>query len=139
MAATMDDAIWALAGLGAVSAPLAAGLVAALARHRQSRAARAAFAAGCGLPRQEYHLPPTIESAECQMAVLLRRMRAYLRDPYNFAVSRIASEAAFEECLECAVALGARTAELGGAAPLGPAERERMRGLILQGLMAATK
>ncbi len=73
------------------------------------------------------------------MAVLLRRLRAYLRDPYDFAASRITSEAAFEECLDLAAALGARIAELGGAAPVGPAERERMRGLILEGLMASRR
>ncbi len=71
------------------------------------------------------------------MAVLLRRLRAHLHDPYDFPASRITSEAAFEECLDLAAALGARVAELGGAAPVGPAERERMRGLILEGLMAS--
>ena len=70
------------------------------------------------------------------MAVLLRRMRAHLRDPYDFAASRIASEAAFEDCLDRAAALGTRIAELGGAAPATQAERERTRGLILEGLMA---
>lgn len=70
------------------------------------------------------------------MAVLLRRMRAYLRDPYDFAVSRVASEAAFEDCLDRAAALGTRIAELGGAAPASQAEHERTRGLILEGLMA---
>ena len=69
------------------------------------------------------------------MAVLLRRMRAHLRDPYDFAASRIASEAAFEDCLDRATALGTRIAELGGAAPANQAERERTRGLILEGLM----
>ena len=71
------------------------------------------------------------------MAVLLRRMRAYLRDPYDFAVSRIAGEAGFEECLDRAAALGTRIAELGGAAPVTQAERERTRGLILEGLMTS--
>jgi hypothetical protein len=69
------------------------------------------------------------------MAVLLRRMRAHLRDAYDFAASRIASEAAFEDCLDRAAALGTRIAELGGAAPASQAERERTRGLILEGLM----
>jgi hypothetical protein len=71
------------------------------------------------------------------MAVLLRRMRAYLCDPYDFTVSRIAGEAAFEDCLDRAAALGTRIAELGGAAPASPAERERTRGLILEGLMTS--
>ncbi|MCB4823294.1 hypothetical protein [Roseicella aerolata] len=134
----MADPLWALAGLGAASAPLAACLVAALARRRR-RAARAALMIGSGTPPQAYHLPPTIEAAEREMAVLLRRLRAHLRDPYDFPASRITSETAFEECLERATALGARIAELGGAAPVGPAERERMRGLILEGLMASQR
>ena len=133
----MADALWALAGLGAASMPLAAGLAAALARRRRRRAERAAFAAGAGgATGAEHHLPPTIEAAERAMATLLRRMRAHLRDPHDYAASRIAGEAAFEECLDRAAALGARIAELGGAAPEGPAGRERARGLILEGLMA---
>ena len=71
------------------------------------------------------------------MAVLLRRMRAHLRDPYDFTVSRIAGEAAFEDCLDRAAALGTCIAELGGAAPASPAERECTRGLILEGLMTS--
>jgi hypothetical protein len=71
------------------------------------------------------------------MAVLLRRMRAHLRDPYDFTISRIAGEAGFEECLDRAAALGTRIAELGGAAPASQAERERTRGLILEGLMTS--
>jgi hypothetical protein len=131
------DPFWVLAGLGAASAPLTAGLVSAVAWRRRRRAARVALTIGSGTPPQEYHLPPTVEAAEREMAVLLRRLRAHLRDPYDFPASRITSEAAFEECLDLAAALGARIAELGGAAPVGPAERERMRGLILEGLMAS--
>lgn len=129
--AAVTDPLWALAGLAAASAPFAAGL-AARARHRR-RHTRAAI--DPGKPSPEYHLPPTTEAAEREMAVLLRRMRAYLRDPYDFAASRITGEAAFEDCLDRAAALGARIAELGGAAPACPAERERMRGLILEGLL----
>ncbi|WP_157033986.1 hypothetical protein [Belnapia moabensis] len=70
------------------------------------------------------------------MAMLLRRMRAYLRDPYDYATSRIVGEAAFETCLDRAGILGARIAELGGAAPAGASEHERTRGLILEGLIA---
>jgi hypothetical protein len=128
----LPDLLWALAGLGAVSAPLAAGFATTLVRRRQWRAARAA---GCTAP--EYQLSPTIEDAERRMAVLLRRMRAHLRDPYDFTVSRIAGEAAFEDCLDRAAALGSCIAELGGAAPASPAERERTRGLILEGLMTS--
>jgi hypothetical protein len=71
------------------------------------------------------------------MAVLLRRMRAHLRDPYDYAASRVASEAAFEDCLDRAAALGTRIAELGGAASASQAERERTRGLILESLMTS--
>ena len=69
------------------------------------------------------------------MAILLRRMRAFLQDPYDFTASRIADETAFEDCLDRAATLGARIAELGGAAPAGPAEWERTRGLILDSVM----
>ena len=131
----MADLLWALAGVGAVSAPLAAGFATALVRRRRLRTARAALPADCTTP--DYHLSLTIEDAERRMAVLLRRMRAHLRDPYDFAASRIASEAAFEDCLDRAAALGTRIAELGGAAPVTQAERERTRGLILEGLMTS--
>ena len=129
----MPDLLWALAGLGAAAAPLAAGLATTLVRRRRWRAARAALSVGCTAP--EYQLSPTIEDAERRMAVLLRRMRAHLRDPYDFTVSRVAGEAAFEDCLDRAAALGTRIAELGGATPASPVERERTRGLILEGLM----
>jgi hypothetical protein len=126
----LPDLLWALAGLGAASAPfVAANLV------RRQRRARAALAAVCTAP--EYPLSPTIEDAERRMAVLLRRMRAHLRDPYDFTVSRIADEAGFEECLGRAAALGTQIAELGGATSASLAERERTRGLILEGLMTS--
>ena len=89
------------------------------------------------LHRAGVPLSPTIEDAERRMAVLLRRMRAHLRDPYDFTVSRIADEAGFEECLDRAAALGTQIAELGGAPPASQAERERTRGLILEGLMTS--
>lgn len=129
----MADLLWALAGVGAASAPLAAGFATALVRRRRWRAKHAALPTDCTEP--DYHLSLTIEAAERRMAVLLRRMQAHLRDPYDFAASRIASEAAFEDCLDRAAALGTRIAELGGAAPASQAERERTRGLILEGLM----
>jgi hypothetical protein len=100
---------------------------------RRWRRPRAALGTGCVAP--EYQLSPTIEDAERRMAVLLRRMRAHLRDPYDFNVSRISGEAGFEDCLDRATALGTWIAELGGAAPASQAERERTRGLILEGLM----
>jgi hypothetical protein len=110
----LPDLLWALAGFGAASAPLAAGFATTLVRRRR-RPARPAPTAGC--TAQEYPLALTIEDAERRMAVLLRRMRAYLRDPYDFTASRIADEAGFEDCLGRAAALGTQIAELGGAAP----------------------
>ncbi len=127
----MADQISALAGLVAAVAPLAAGFaVRARSRRRQTVAV-----AGARAPDHQYHLPPTIEAAEREMAVLLRRMRAYLRDPYDYTASRIPDEAAFEACLDLAGTLGSRIAELGGAAPASQAEHERMRGLILESVM----
>jgi hypothetical protein len=76
-------------------------------------------------------------AASFATTLVRRRLRAHLRDPYDFTVSRIASEAAFEDCLDRAAALGSRIAELGGAAPANLAERERTRGLILEGLMTS--
>ena len=73
------------------------------------------------------------------MGLLLRRMRAHLRDPWDRAASRIAGEAEFEGCLDRAVLLAARIAELGGAAPADLDERERTRGLIMQALMAGRR
>ncbi|WP_157033823.1 hypothetical protein [Belnapia moabensis] len=135
----MADPLWILVGLAA--APVA-GLLAALGRYRRQQqvAARATgMAAAGGRPSQEFHLPPTIEAAEREMAMLLRRMRAYLRDPYDYATSRIVSEAAFETCLDRAGILGNRIAELGGAAPASPSEHERTCGLILEGLMVGSR
>lgn len=132
----MADPLWMLAGLAA--APVA-GLVAVLGRYRrrQQAAARAVIMTTVGgRPSQEHHLPSTIEAAEREMAMLLRRMRAYLHDPYDYAASRIVGETAFETCLDRAGILGARIAELGGAASASPLEHERTRGLILEGLMA---
>jgi hypothetical protein len=125
----MPDPLWALASLAAASAPLAAHL----AWRRRGRSKHGPGQAAA--PPRDYHLPPSIEAAESEMAVLLRRMRAFLQDPYDFPASRIADEAAFEDCLDRAATLGARIAELGGAAPAGPAEWERTRGLILDSLM----
>ena len=135
----MADPLWMLAGLAAISV---ASLVVALGwyRRRRQAAARAADRSTLGGgASQEFHLPPTIEAAEREMAMLLRRMRAYLRDPYDYATSRIVDEAAFETCLDCAGILGARIAELGGAAPAGPLEHERARGLTLEGLIVGQR
>ena len=78
--------------------------------------------------------PPTtldIKSTERQLGMLLRRMRAYWRAPYDFTTSRISNEAEFERCLDLATTLSIRIAELSGAAIAPP---ERIRDQILQSL-----
>lgn len=125
------DPLWVLASLA--SAVVSVAMYFAV-RVRQGQR-QETIAAHCLAQGRDYHLPPTIEAAEREIAVLLRRMRAYLRDPYDFGASRITCEAGFEECLDRAAALGDRIAELGGAAPGGQAERERARGLILDSLL----
>ena len=129
----MADLLWVFAGLGASVVFLAASYALNLLRRRRWRAACTAPPTDATPP--DHHLELTIEDAERRMAVLLRRMRAHLRDPYDVAVSRISSEAAFEDCLDRATALGTRIAELGGAAPASRVEQERMRGLILESVM----
>ena len=129
----MADQLWAMVGLAGATAPLA-GLVAALVRYRRQRRAALVFHGRCA-PR-DHHLPATIEAAEGEIAVILRRMRAYLRDRYDYTASRIADEAAFETCLDRVTVLGAQIAELGGAA-VDQTERERIRGLVLEGLLVS--
>ena len=127
--------LWILLGLGLGSACIGA---LRLFRRRRGAAARTASPtrppAAAGHPRSD-HLAPTVEAAELQLALLFRRMRAHLRDPYDRAASRIGGEAEFEACLDLAAALSLRIGELGGAAAAGPAERERGRGQILGGVM----
>jgi len=124
------DPLWALATIAAAMVSLSAAL-AGWARYGRRQKP---YVSECVAPARDYHLPPTIEAGEREMAVLLRRMRAYLRDPYDFSVSRITCETAFDDCLDRAAALGNRIAELGGAAPADPVERARARGLILDSL-----
>jgi hypothetical protein len=81
-------------------------------------------------PGGEY-LPSSIESAERQLGMLLRRMRAFERAPYAFSTSRILDDAEFERCLDAATALSIRIAELTGGMTPGPAERERIRHQIV--------
>jgi hypothetical protein len=66
-------------------------------------------------------------------------MRAYLRDPYSYAESRITNEAAFEQCLDLAISLNVRISDLSGASSAGTEERDRIRGLILQGLLVSRR
>jgi hypothetical protein len=139
----MPDGAWILLGLGSASL---AGLGAALGRRRSRRraatvagaAAQAPAAVRSGLGRSD-HPAPTVVEAELQLALLLRRMRAYLRDPYDVSRSRIADDAEFEGCLDLAAALRARVADLCGAGAAEPGERERMRGQILEGLTAGRR
>jgi len=136
----MLDHLWTVLGLGLGSIS-AAGLWMALGRRRRA-AAGAAHAPGLrGAHERSWpaELAPTIEAAELQLALLFRRMRAYLQDPYDRARSRIAGEAQFEECLDLAADLSIRIGDLCGAAIPHAAERERIRGQILQGLMLGSK
>jgi hypothetical protein len=128
----MLDHLWTLLGLGSGSIS-AVGIWIALGRRRAAPRAAGPITAGEG--ERLDHLAPSVETAELQLAMLFRRLRAYLRDPYDFAASRIAGEAQFEDCLDLAADLSIRAGDLCGAATTGPAERERVRGQILQGLM----
>jgi hypothetical protein len=63
-------------------------------------------------------------------------MRAWLRDPYDVAASRIRGDDEFEACLDLAARLRERIAALQGAAVAqGPEARSRLRGQILKGLL----
>ena len=141
----MHEHLWTVLGLGSGPMISAAGLWIVLGRRRAAAAVRAASAcpvvAGAGERRRPGgDLAPTVEAAELQLALLFRRMRAYLRDPYDLAGSRIAGEAQFEECLDLAAGLSIRIGDLCGAGtPLDAAERDRVRGQILQGLMLGNR
>ncbi|MDO9713843.1 hypothetical protein [Paracraurococcus lichenis] len=135
----MDHPLWFPAALGAAGLLFLLTLAITLVRRWRWQAALDARIAACSQPRRDYHLPPTIEAAERELATLLRRLRSYMRDPYDFAASRITSEAAFEECLDRATHLGVWIAELGGAVPADQAERERTRGLILESVIQSRR
>ena len=81
-------------------------------------------------PGAEY-LPASIEAAERQLGMLLRRMRAFERAPYAFSASRILDDAEFERCLDAVTVLSIHIAELSGGITPGPAERERIRHQIV--------
>jgi hypothetical protein len=126
----MANDLWILVGFGPV---LCIGPVVAFAERRRAWKAAA---------RKPFTPPDRngpagaldLERTERQLGMLLRRMRAYTRAPYNFASSRIRSDAEFERCLDLATALGLHIGELSGACIAAPRERERMRDQILQGL-----
>ena len=135
----MLDNLWTVLGLGS-GALFAAGFRTALGRRRAPpRAAMPAISPAAGEGGGSGRLPPTIEEAELQLSLLFRRMRAYLRDPYDLAGSRIAGEAQFEDCLDLAADLTIRIGDLCGATILNAAERERIRGQILEGLMLGNR
>lgn len=140
----MLEHLWTVLGLGSGPMISVAGLWIVLGRRRAAAArpapARPVVDGGSERRRPGGDLAPTVEAAELQLALLFRRMRAYLRDPYDLAGSRIAGETQFEECLDLAADLSIRIGDLCGAGtPPDAAERERVRGQILQGLMLANR
>jgi hypothetical protein len=127
----MIDDLWTIASLGPA---LCLGTVVAFARRRRRIGSSAAAASKP--PDEDKRavrcVPHDIEAAEGQLGMVLRRMRAYRRAPYDFAKSRIFNDTEFERCLDLATALGIRIAELSGALSEAPEERERIRHQILQ-------
>jgi hypothetical protein len=119
---------WILAALSPV---LCIGPTVAVAQRGRGQSRAAARSLPAAL-----HLAPDLEAAERQLGLLLRRMRAYRRAPYDCARSRIRNDAEFEGCLDLATALGLRIGELSGAPMAAPRERERIRDQIVEGLSA---
>ena len=115
------------------------GVTACWVRARRKAAARDFIAQAFHPPAQDgLHGAsdiPTIEAAERQLGLIYRRLRAYLRDPYDFAASRIKDEDDFEHCLDLAASLNIRIGDLGGAAPGGPDARDQVREQVLEGLV----
>jgi hypothetical protein len=126
----MIDDLWTVASFGPA---LCVGTAAAFAKRRRRirRSAAAALTPPDDDKRAAY-VPQNIEAAEGQLGMVLRRMRAYRRAPYDFAKSRIFTDTEFEHCLDLATALGIRIGELSGALSDAPEERERIRHQILQ-------
>jgi hypothetical protein len=127
----LDQPAWLLGSTMVIA--LAAALCHA--SRKQRRTARQAFQGTTAAEAPDIHLAPTIEAAELLLAMLSRRMRIYLRDPYDYAGSRIKDDMGFEDCLDLAVRLSMRIGDLSGAATAGPSECERVRGQIVEGLM----
>lgn len=129
----MTNDLWMIASLGPV---LCVGTaVAFVSRRRTWKAAtEVAFTPPNGSGPAAEYLAPSIEAAERQLGMLLRRMRAHQRAPYDFANSRIFSDTEFERCLDLATGLGIRIEELSGGSIAAPAERERIRYQILLSL-----
>ena len=127
----MTNDLWMLAGLGPVLCLAMLAGFASCRRRAWREAAEAAFIPPDGGGRAAEYLPQDVEAAERQLGMLLRRMRAYWRAPYDFANSRIADDTEFERCLDLATALGIRIEELSGGLLAASAERERIRHQIL--------
>ena len=125
----MANDLWILVGCGPV---LFLGPAVALAERR--RAGTGARRGACTPPDRNGPGGRLDVVHERQLGMLLRRMRAYRRAPYEFASSRIRNDAEFECCLDLATALGLQIGELSGACIAAPRERERMRDQILQSL-----
>ena len=130
--------LWMLLGLAV--GPLAAmGLGAVLGTRRRAAVRVFADTAFKPPPGDDQHGAGdilTIEEAERQLALVYRRLRAYLRDPYDFEGARIKDEAGFDHCLDLAASLNIRISDLGGAVtPAGEEARHQVRQQILEGLV----
>ena len=135
---TITSNLWMLLGLAAGS--IAGVGLGAFIGTRQ-RAAVRAFADTAFKPPSGGDLHgagdiPTIEDAERQLGLVYGRLRAYLRDPYDFGRSRIKDEAGFDHCLDLAASLNIRISDLGGAVTPPDGEgRQQVRQQVLEGLV----
>jgi hypothetical protein len=126
MAEAMAHGVWIVASFAPL---LCIGAVIAFAKGRRASGTGREMASEPpygGEQTAEYR-PPSIEAAERQLGMLLRRMRVYQRAPYEFAASRILNDTDFERCVDLATALSIRIGELSGGVLAEAAERERIR------------
>lgn len=134
----MIQDFWLVASFGPVLC-IGTAITVAEARRRASRRAMQATSAQSDQSRQaREYLAPSIESAERQLGILLRRMRSYMRAPYAFEESRIRDAADFERCLDLATALCLRREELSGGSAPSPLQRERVRDQVLLSVSATS-
>lgn len=132
--------LWAVSGFSPVlyiGPVLCIGTVIAVANHRRRAwrmATEIAFTPADDDGEARHYAAPSIEAAERQLGILLRRMRSHLQAPYDFATSRIANAADFERCLDLATGLYLRLGELSGAPIATSLERERVRDQVLLSL-----
>ncbi len=81
-------------------------------------------------------LGASLGEAERELGLLYRRMEAYLRDPYDFARSRIRDDESFDRNLDFAVALNLHvTALVGGVTQQVSEDRAQVRQQVLEGLV----